>query len=218
VNGGERGERFRLMRQKYCAELFSSRDLCIAGLLMVPGLLFNPDTAGRAAQFFFFWALLWLSGKRNNPVITVLVMVSIVFINLLVPYGKVLLSWGPFRITAGALRAGIHRAVTLEALLLLSRASIRPDLRLPGSFGGLIGESFRIFSRLMERKRVINPRDITGSIDALLLELSAPGEPAGDPAEAYAKKTGARGRLILAAAVLLSWLPPALCFIRPFPP
>jgi heptaprenyl diphosphate synthase len=172
----------------------------------MPALFFNPGTKTRVLQFLFFWFLAWLSGKKGKPLITILIILVIVFFNLLVPYGRVIASLGPFRITAGALLAGIHRAVTLEALVMLSRAAIRPGLKLPGMFGEILGGSFRIFGQIMERKLVINRKDIAGDIDRLLLELSGDAAP-GSPASPPQRPLTAFGLVLLITVILLSWLP-----------
>jgi heptaprenyl diphosphate synthase len=171
----------------------------------MPALLFNPNTFFRILQFFFFWFLSWLSGKKNNPLLTMTVILGIVVFNLLVPYGRVLFSAGAFKITEGALMAGIHRAVTLEGLIMLSRVSIRQDLRLPGGFGELIGESFRLFAVIMDSRQRITRKNLMGDIDALMIELSEDASAALP--QRPQKKTAAAGYIILAAAVILSWLP-----------
>jgi heptaprenyl diphosphate synthase len=217
----KRAELWRRRRREWFERLFPGKALFIAALIIMPALLFNPDTWTRVLQFFFFWFLAWLSGKKNNPLITILITLTVVFFNLLVPYGRVIYSLGPFRITIGALLAGIHRAVTLEALVMLSKAAIRPDLRLPGVFGEILGESFRIFGQIMERKIAVKGGDIAAGIDRLMLELSGEAPPAsagGDPAPADGAAlprsgVSAAGPLslpalaFLALAVLLSWLP-----------
>jgi heptaprenyl diphosphate synthase len=196
---------FRLRRQELYQRLFSSRALCIAGLLIMPALLFNPDTIFRIFQFFFFWFLAWLTGKKNNPLITILIILGIVAFNLLAPYGRIIASLGIFKITTGALLAGIHRGVTLEALIMLSRAAIRQDLRLPGSFGDLVGESFRIFAQITEQKNIIDRKNIAAGIDKLLIELSEVPQ----KAEAGKKQNSCTvwGIIILAFIVILSWIP-----------
>jgi heptaprenyl diphosphate synthase len=206
----KKAETLRLARQKRCLTLFSGRALCIAGLCVMPALVFNPNTYGRIIQFLFLWFLAWLAGKKNNPLITISVIAGIAAFNLLVPYGRVLVSIGAFRITAGALLAGIHRAVTLEGLIMLSKVSIRPDLRLPGSFGALIGESFRIFARLMEQKGRIRAKHIIAGIDELMIELSEEGantetSTTGTVSE-QTRSTGT-GIVILCAVVVLAWVP-----------
>jgi heptaprenyl diphosphate synthase len=181
----------------------------------MPALLFNPDTGFRILQFFGFWFLSWLSGKKNNPFVTLAVILGVVAFNLLAPYGQVLVSAGMFKITRGALMAGIHRAVTLEGLVMLSRISIRQDLRIPGVFGELIGESFRLFAVITDSRRRITGKSLMKDIDDLMTELSGDGPaalgeeaPPRGPAEPAPKsRTTAAGYIILAAVIILSWLP-----------
>ena len=204
----KRAELWRRRRREFFDGLFPGKAPFIAALVILPALLFNPDTWTRVLQFFFFWFLSCLSGKKNNPLITILIVLVIVFFNLLVPYGRIIYSLGPFRITVGALLAGIHRAATLEALLMLSRAAIRPDIRLPGLFGEILGESFRIFGQITERKMVFKGGDIAAGIDRLMLELSA--EMSSVPASGVStdrKRLSLPALACLVLAVLLSWFP-----------
>jgi heptaprenyl diphosphate synthase len=164
-------DRFRQIRREVYQNLFSSRDLCIAGLLMMLAFLFNPYTISRIIQFILFLFFAWLAGKKNNLFITLIIMMGIILFNLIVPYGEEIFRLGSFRITEGALWGGIHRAVTLEGLIMLSRFCIRPDLKLPGTFGALIGESFRMLEKINERKGMINRKNIIGGIDQLMMEL-----------------------------------------------
>ncbi|MCL2067578.1 MAG: hypothetical protein FWG99_08950 [Treponema sp.] len=205
-------EQFRTRRLLVYESLFTARALFIAGLVIMPALLFNSDTRLRILQFTFFWLLAWLSGKKNNPIVTILVFLGIVVFNLIIPYGQVLFSAGPFKITSGALAAGTGRAATVLGLLMLSRFTIRRDLKIPGLFGELIGESFRIFALVMSEKRRITARNFITDIDQLLLSLSANNadvsQPATiSPAAAPAGRTRPAGFFLLAAVVLLSWVP-----------
>jgi len=199
----------------------------------MPALLFNPITMSRVFQFLFFWFVAWLSGKKNNPLFTFLVIFGIVIFNLIIPYGQVLFSIGVFKVTRGALMAGIHRAVTLEGLIMLSRFTIRRDLKIPGLFGELIGESFRIFAVIMDQKQRITRKNFIADIDRLMLELSGDsGEPkvlaeASQPAavpmsgtgtgagSGAKKRTKPAGFVILAVMVILSWLPWVLVVLGP---
>jgi heptaprenyl diphosphate synthase len=204
----KRAELWRRRRREWFDGLFPGKALFAAALIIMPALLFNPDTRTRVLQFFFFWFLAWLSGKKNNPLITILIVLVIVFFNLLVPYGRILYSLGPFRITIGALLAGIHRAATLEALVMLSGAAIRPAIRLPGVFGEILGESFRIFGQIMERKITLKGGNIAAGIDRLMLELSA--EASSVPASGVSvdrKRLSPPALVCLVLTVLLSWLP-----------
>jgi heptaprenyl diphosphate synthase len=215
-----RFESFRLKRRQTYGRLFSARSLCIAGLLMMPAMLFNPNPLLRLAQFLFFWFLAWLSGAKNNPLVTIFIILCVIAFNLIVPYGRVLYTIGVFRITSGALIAGIQRAVTLEGLIMLSRFSIRRDIHIPGRFGALVGESFRVFALILDRKERVTRKNIIADIDRLMIELSGdePGgqgeaSPAGSSA-VLAFRTGTAGLVILAAAIILAWLPWTILVLR----
>ncbi|MDR1804487.1 MAG: hypothetical protein LBQ94_12865 [Treponema sp.] len=204
----------RRIRRKAYEDLFGPNALAAAGLIIMPALLFNPSTTHRVLLFLFFWFLAALAGKKNNPLITILVILGIVAFNLIVPYGRVLFTVGPLKITQGALAAGIHRAVTLEALIMLSRLTIRSDLRLPGLFGELVGESFRVFAILMNQKRRVKRKTFIADIDSLLFELSddkAAHEPGAEIAPnvdaAKPAKTKPAGHVVLVVLVILSWVP-----------
>jgi len=195
---------------------FSAKSLFFSGLIIMPALLFNPDTGYRIIQFLFFMFLAFLSGKKINAPFTIIVIFFIVVFNLSVPYGRILCAIGPFKITSGALETGIRRAVTFQALVLLSKASVRNDLKISGAFGELLAESLRIFSLLMNRIYLKpekentpqktfflrNRKNIITEIDNLMLELS------GEKIQEFSvmeKKTKTIGFIILIFAVALSW-------------
>jgi heptaprenyl diphosphate synthase len=184
------------------------RDLLFAGVIMLAAFLFNPSTVTRGMQFLLFGIYARLTGKKPAPLFTLFIMGAVVFCNLLVPYGRVLAEFGPFRLTRGSLLSGLHKAVTLEGLFFLSKATIRPDLRFPGRFGFFIGESFRLLDRLIEQKGRITRKHFIEGIDTLLVELSAeeasPPAAAGNPPEARPPKRALPGMLLLAGTVLLT--------------
>ncbi|MDR2702575.1 MAG: hypothetical protein LBB72_09100 [Spirochaetaceae bacterium] len=144
----------------------------IAGIPAMLVLLFIPSTVVRALLFLLFWFLAWFFKKSPYPLFTVLVILGIVFFNLLMPYGQILFSIGIFKITSGALKTGIHRAVTLEGLVMLSRLIIRKDMKIPGLFGELLSDTFTCFAVIMSRKERIRGKNIITALDSLLIELS----------------------------------------------
>jgi len=179
--------------------------LFCAGLLMAVLFVLSPLPA-RAVQFLFFCALVGLMGKKINPLITLAVMAGIVFFNLLAPYGKVLAVLGPLRITQGSLLAGLEKALTLEGLLMLSRACIASDLRLPGTVGSLMGESLRILELMRQKKGLIRRGRIIDGIDRMIEEIEeieAVGIPEPD-APHTAPKRSVKNILLLCAMVLLT--------------
>ena len=193
-----------MRRREIYNKIFSSGALFIAGLAVMPALLFNPSTPMRVLQFLFFWFLVFLSGKKNKPVFTILTIAGIVAFNLIIPYGRILFSLGPLKITEGALWAGIHRAATFAGLIMLSKVCIREDLKIPGTFGELLGESLRIFSVLTDSKQRIRANNFIADIDKLMLDLSVVNVSVYSPQK---QKTTIVGFVILALVVFLSWLP-----------
>jgi heptaprenyl diphosphate synthase len=191
-------------RRERWNRLFRSGDLFIAGLFFMLIFLCTPSLVFKTLQFLLFWLLARLAGKRGRPLTAILLTAGIVFFNLLVPYGRVLVQFGPLTVTQGALLAGLRRALTLEGLVTLSGVFIRADLRLPGAFGDLLGESFRIFAVLEERKAVFTPGRIIEGIDDLMLELDR-GEAGGGvygPPSVPAQRHPAALPLLAAMALL----------------
>ena len=184
--------------------IFGAKALFIAGLAILPAVLFNPSVEYRCLQFLFFWVLAVISGKKTNFLFTVLITAFIIVFNLLIPYGKVLFSVGAFKITSGALEAGVFRAVTLQALVMLSKVTIRNDLKLPGAFGQLLSSSLQYFSVILNRKHRITGKNLIADIDTLMFELG--GERISQ-ADTAAIKTKPAGYVILIVAVIISWLP-----------
>jgi heptaprenyl diphosphate synthase len=209
----DRRERRRLLEQKrregrrlLWDSLVADGDILAAGVFMGAAFLLNPSTETRTLQFLFFWFCSWASGKKNSPLITLLVIGGIVFVNLLAPYGRILAEIGPLRITQGSLIAGVRKGITLEGLIMLSRAIIRPGLQFPGSFGALMAESFRIFAGMSGQKNRITAKHFIEGIDALLLEADAGDNAAAPGAQPSQKRSAARpeGRILLCLWVLLT--------------
>jgi len=192
-------------REMFYAKNFSSLDLAIAGLCMIPAFLFNQDTYMRLIQFLFFFFIALLSGKKIKPLITLSIMLAIVFFNLLVPYGELLYSIGSLKITSGALLSGLRRAVTLEGLFMLSRFCIRSDLAFPGAFGKLAGESLRVFSRLAEAKNLFTRKNWVESLDGLLSGYTQ--DVSCETKTVSEKNHSLSSRIILALVVILAWIP-----------
>lgn len=201
-----------MKRRTVYESIFSAKALFFTGLLIMPALLFNPSTELRILQFLFFWLLLWLSGKKTNPLITLLIITVIVVFNLIIPYGQVLYSFGSFKITSGALKAGIHRAVTLQALVVLSKVSVRQDLKVPGAFGELLSESLRLFSIMMSRKYRFKENGFITEIDNMLLELSV--ENPDDYVVKESVRTKHAGFIVLFLVIVFSWVLTSFTFLN----
>jgi len=110
----------------------------------------------------------------------------------------------------------VAKALALVGMIAASQFSIRPDLRLPGSFGGLLARSLMYFQLIMAQRRRIDRRDVVGSIDTVLLEVHGAGAVPRDAA-APAPLTPA-GILVLAGIVCLTWVPLAATVLLGGPP
>jgi heptaprenyl diphosphate synthase len=201
-------------------------ELCAAALIMAAAFLCNPSPLLRSLQFLLFWLFAYLSGKQIRPLVILPAMLGIVLFNLFPPYGRVLAEWGALRITAGALLTGLRKALTLEGLILLSRAVIRPDLRFPGPLGALVAESFRLFERIgpLGTGGGTKKAGLIAGIDKLMLELSAEQDAARrqNPPDTGVSADKASpgfapplsGRLVLCTAVLAAAALTAAAFLR----
>ena len=199
-----RREKWRLRRNRTWNTLFNADELFITGLLITLIFLFNRSLESLVVYFALFIILAWISGKKINAVLTIVIISGIVFFNLLSPYGKVLAVIGPFRITQGSLFSGLEKALTLQGLVMLSRAFIKPDLRLPGSIGCLLGESLRILGLMHQRKSSINKGTIVKRIDTMLLELESMHNVNQDPC--IRKTRSFKGIILLCIMVSIAFL------------
>jgi heptaprenyl diphosphate synthase len=179
----------------------------------------QQDLLIRACVILFFMVLNALAGKKIRLLQFALVSAGIVLFNLVIPTGRVLFVTLGLPVTEGALKSGLMKATAMTGLIVLSQFSIRPDLRLPGRIGGLIGRSFFYFEAIMNERRKIDRKDIIGSIDALLLSVTAAGEPAtpaqGRPSEN--PKGYSRGLPALFILVAVNWIVFLLTLVHPRP-
>ena len=197
-------EAYRLSRRGRWDTFFNADELFFAGLIMALLFLLSRPLESRVLLFVFFCLFAWLSGKKNNVTATVLFMAGIIVFNLFAPYGKVLVAFGPVRVTQGSLLAGLEKAVTLEGLIMLSGACIRSDLRLPGSVGALLGESLRMLERMRERKGFIKRGNVMEGIDRLLLEMEATDTEEQTEAPRQKPKRNVKSILVLSIMVILT--------------
>jgi heptaprenyl diphosphate synthase len=146
--------------------------LFAAGLLMSAITLFLRLPAARFVLFLVFLLAAFVTGKAGNIFLTFIFFAVIVISNALVPYGRVILKIGVFSLTEGALMQGIGKAATVEGLVMLSRVTVSPRLRLPGRAGALLAEAFMLLNRLLERKKTIHSKTFISDIDRVLNEIA----------------------------------------------
>ncbi|MFW6368460.1 MAG: hypothetical protein ACOCZ9_01870 [Spirochaetota bacterium] len=161
------------------ADSFLSRNinavhLFVGATLVLPGYLFQGNLMVRILQVILFAWLARVNGKRLKWMYFTIMVVSITFFHTLNPFGEVLLELGPYTLARGALRDGLMRGFTIIGLVFISLFSIRPDLKLPGRLGGLLGRVFWYFERIFGSKRKIRVSELIESIDEVLESLYPP--------------------------------------------
>jgi len=179
-----------------------------AGMLMLPPFLFTDGLAGKAVLALFFAILAVSAGKHLRWGYFLIVVLSVTFFHILSPWGRVLLEIGPLTITTGALESGLIRGITLIGMVFLSVAAVRPELKFPGRFGGLLGRTFYYFDVIIEGRKRLSRKNFFTSLDDLLTERFNP-EKEGfgilEGGEVPAAERAFRGWIPAAAAVLLTW-------------
>ncbi len=161
----------RPQRRERWESLFDPTRLALTGVALSAALLCQPQLAGRVAIMLAAATAAWLSGRKLSPLMTVMVLASIVGANLLVPLGKKLASFGPITITEIALMEGLEKAITFEALMFISKACLGPALRLPGKFGAFFADALRGYDRILERKGSVRMATFFKDIDEILLSV-----------------------------------------------
>jgi hypothetical protein len=151
----------------------SSTALILTGIAAIPAFLFQNSLLFQIVQVSTFFIAAALSGKKIRILPPLIMLVSITLLNLFTPIGRVLVSFRRISVTAGALRLGIHKALTLIGLIYLSRAAVRSDLSLPGRFGSIITRTFYYFDQVNETWRTIPKQPVIKRLDALLFHIYA---------------------------------------------
>lgn len=194
----------RARRATAFESLFAPWALALAGALVSLAFLFQPRPELKLLLFLGFIAVALASGKKFSLLATLLVSLGIVAANLLVPVGKVLVSLGGFKITEAALLDGFDKAITFEGLIYISKASIRPGLRIPGRFGSIVGQAFVYYDRIVEYRGKIKVATIFEDADALMLSVWDAEPPAAAAAAAGPARARPLGLVLAAAAVVLA--------------
>lgn len=149
----------------------SARLLFWGGMLALPAYLLQDNLLIRVVQVILFGALARVAGKKLQWVYFISIIVTITVFHVIVPSGAVLAEIGGVRITLGALRTGVFKALTIVGMVFISLVAVRADLRLPGTLGSLAGKIFWSFEQIMERRGELGVRRPFHSADLLLSDL-----------------------------------------------
>lgn len=144
-----------------------------AAIAALPGFLLIDNLLWRGLLVVLFAVLALAAGKHIQWLYFVTLIISVTFFHLLAPMGRVLVEIGPFVITEGGLRNGLSRGMGMVGMVFLSVAAVRPEVEIPGRFGGLIGRTFYYFDLIIEGKSRITRKEFLGSLDRMLMEQFA---------------------------------------------
>lgn len=190
----------------------SARLLFWAGMLTLPAYLLQDSLTIRMVQVVLFGFLARTAGKKLQWIYFGSIIITITAFHVIVPSGAVLAEVGGFRITQGALRTGVFKALTIVGMVFISLVAVRADLRLPGTLGALAGKIFWSFEQIMERRSEVGVRrpfhraDML--LDALYGELIAMDASVAATAErkATAARSSAVGATVVGVVVTLQWV------------
>ena len=143
----------------------------LAGAVTIVAFLFQGDLVVRISQVLVFAGLAILAGKRIRWGYFLVMVGSITAFHLLAPVGRVLYEIGPLAITEGALRQGLMKGFAIVGLVFISLFAVRSDLRLPGTFGGMLGRLFLYFERVLDARGKVKARALVESVDGILFEV-----------------------------------------------
>ena len=146
----------------------------IAGMLAMPAFLLLDNLIYKGFLVILFAIAATLAGKRIRWTYFLVLAFSICFFHLLAPLGRVLFRIGPLPVTLGALETGLNRTFTLIGMVFLSLTAVRPELELPGFFGGLLARTFYHFEAILDGKTGLTRKNFFTSLDQLLLERFDP--------------------------------------------
>ncbi|MFW6343513.1 MAG: Gx transporter family protein [Sediminispirochaetaceae bacterium] len=118
------------------------------GILMIPPFLLQTDIAVKGLQLAVCVLASISAGRKFRPAPGIIVFSAVVGAHLLMPFGEVLLRVFDFPVTAGALKAGAEKGISLVGLVFISRFAVSKELRIPGVPGKLLYSVLYFFEEL----------------------------------------------------------------------
>ena len=119
-----------------------------------------------------FIILALLNGRRIRILRILIIFSCIVFMNILIPKGKIYFNVLNFCITEGALFAGINKGITLICLIYISMFAVSKDLKLPGIAGEIFLKIFFYFNELSKMKGLFKKGKFINNIDNVLFQIT----------------------------------------------
>ena len=124
--------------------------LLIFGLATIPAFTLQERPGIRAILSLLFLLAALLSRKRVRVIPALLFFVSIVFVHLITPTGRVIFELVGFPITEGSIIIGADKGLLIIGLVFLSRYAVRSKAMTRLRSESLLGETFTCFEALSE--------------------------------------------------------------------
>ncbi len=177
----------------------------LVGVVTIVAFLLQGELVVRLFQVLLFAVIATLAGKRIRWGYFLIMVGSITFFNLLTPVGQVLAELGPIRVTEGALEQGLMKGLAIVGLVFISLFAVRAELRLPGTFGGILARLFFYFERILDARKRVTASRLVESVDGILMELYPPETRDGgaDAGAVAGPETGESARTDALGAVFL---------------
>jgi hypothetical protein len=186
-------------------------------MALIPLLAFQRRWYFTLLLVALFALLAGRAGKRISFPYFASLVASVTVFNLLTPFGRILLSWGPFLFTQGALEDGLNKGLVISGLVFVSLFSVSKELRFGGHLGDLLARTFYYYEQLMTERKNLRLRTLVLSVDRLLERLF---DPTGDhvlPAPPAPRRTRAPGWLLIGTTIMAAIALLAAGWILPSP-
>lgn len=164
---------FARVCSRFWSWLISPSLLFASVMVSFPAFLFQKKLVVLVAEVSVFFLLALSRRGKLRLLPSILMIAGITFFALFSPHGQVLVRWGRFSVTAGALEAGLSRGLTLAGMVFLSQLALSPQLHLPGKLGGFVVDMFGLLDKLTKERLVFSKEKKRARIKELMSTLDA---------------------------------------------
>ena len=158
---------------RFWSWLISPSLLFASVMVSFPAFLFQKKLVVLAVEALIFFLLALSRRGKLQLLPSILMIAGITFFALFSPHGQVLVRWGRFSVTAGALEAGLSRGLTLAGMVFLSQLALSPQLHLPGKLGSFVVDMFTLLDKLTKERLVFSKRKGLVGLTELMSTLDA---------------------------------------------
>lgn len=171
--------------------------------IVIPFFLIN-SLIYKFILVFIFYTLCILNNKKISLVYNMLVLLSVVFFNILIPSGKILYSINGFSITKDSLVSGLQKSLNLIGFVFLSLFCVQKNINLPSKLGKMLSSMFYYNQKINKIKYgKIKYKTFIHDIDNFLFSLSQDYE---DRVEKNNNNTTLTGYIFIFLLILLNYL------------